>query len=198
MPTPAQGLPNPKPGLPTSHSLLATQQKKDGWWTVPPCLEVLEQRKYLPPKDFHGNHNCWEVRKEEMIALAMALQSCAVQLGMSPGVLCGVVQELCQCLAPLLEGDSLLNLEMLDIVKKDPMAPAPASAPASPTPESKEEEQILQVPEEPCASEPEEAAQSVERLKLVWGRFPSIPPGFSHLHVNQTHAGLARGIPLGA
>ena len=30
------------------------------------------------------------------------------------------------------------------------------------------------------------------------GRFPSVPPGFAHSHVNQTHTGLARGIPLGA
>ena len=67
----------------------------------------------FPPKDFHGTHNYQEVRKEEMIALAVALQSCVVQLGMPPGVLCGVVQELCQCLAPLLEGDGLPNLETL-------------------------------------------------------------------------------------
>ena len=64
---------------------------------------------------------------------------------------------------PLLEGDSLLNLEMLDVAEKNPMSPASAS----PTPEPREEEQItLQVPEEPCTSEPEEAAHSAGGLDL--------------------------------
>ena len=94
------------------------------------------------------------------------------------GVLCGVVQKLHQCLALFLEGDSLLNLKMLDVARKDPVAPAPASAPASSTPEPKEEEHItIWVPEEPRHSEPEEAAHLAGRLDLVWGRFPSIPPG---------------------
>ena len=169
-----------------------TAQQKDGWWTAPPCLEVLGLMKYLPPKDFHGTHNYQEVRKEETIALAMALQRCAVQLGMPPGVLCGVVQQLCQCLAPLLEGGDLFNLEMLDIAKKYPVAPAPASASASPTPEPKEEEQItLQVPEEPCVSEPGKAANLAGELDLILGRFQSVPLGFACSHVNQTHTGLA-------
>ena len=109
-------------------------------------------------------------------------------------VLCGAVQDLCQCLAPILEGGGLLNLEMLDIAEKDPPA-----ASASPTQKPKEEEQItLQVPKELCTSEPEEAAHSAGGLDLVQGGFPSVPPGFACLHVNQTHTGLARGIPLGA
>ena len=83
-------------------------------------------------------------------------------------------------------------------MEKDPMAPAPASAPSSPTPDPEEEEQVMQVPEGSCTSEPEEAAHSEGRLGLVWGRYPAIPPGFACLQVNQTHAGLARHIPLGA
>ena len=88
------------------------------------------------------------------------------------GVLCGVMQELCQCLSPLLEGDGYLSLEMLDVAEEDPMAPAPASAPASPTPEPEEEEQVLQVPEEPCISESEEASHLERRLDLILGRVP--------------------------
>ena len=84
-----------------------------------------------------------------MITLAVALQSCAVQLGMPLGVLCGVVQGLHQCPAPLLEGDYLLNLEMLVVAEKESMAPAPAS----PTPEPKEDQITLQVPEELCTSQ---------------------------------------------
>ena len=38
----------------TAFWLPTAQQKKDGWWTAPPCLEVSGQRTYLPPKDFHG------------------------------------------------------------------------------------------------------------------------------------------------
>ena len=77
---------------------------------------------------------------------------------------------------PLLEGGGPLNLEMLDIAKKDPIAPAPASA--SPTPEPKEEEEItLQVPRNPCASEPEEAAYLAGGLDFICVKFPSVPLG---------------------
>ena len=62
-----------------------------------------------------------------------------------------MVQVLHQCLAPLLEGDGLLSLEMLDVAEKKPMAPASAAAPVSPTPDPEEEEQILLVPKEPCS-----------------------------------------------
>ena len=113
------------------------------------------------------------------------------------GVLFGVVQELCQCLVPLLKVGNLLNHEMLHIAKRDPVAPTPTSA--SPSPEPKEEKQsALQVPKEPCTSEPEEAAHLVGGLDLVWRRFPSVPLGFDYSHANQTHTGLARFLPLEA
>ena len=53
-------------------------------------------------------------------------------------------------------------------------------------------------PREPCTSEPEEAAHLAGGLDYVWERFLSVPLGFAQLHTNQTHAGLARGIPQGA
>ena len=84
------------------------------------------------------------------------------------GVLCGVVQELHQCLAPLIEEGCLLKLEMLDVVEKDPVAPSPASAPSSPAPDL-EEEQVIWTPEESCALKPEEAACLEGELTLVWG-----------------------------
>ena len=92
-----------------------------------------------------------------------------------------MVQELHQCLAPLIEEDGLLNLEMLDVSEKDPVAPAPASAPSFPTPDPEEEEQVIQISKESCTSEPEEAAHSEGGLSLIWGRYPAIPPGFAHL-----------------
>ena len=166
--------------------------------TAPPCLEVLGLRKYHPQKDLQGSCNYQEVQKEDTIALAVALQSCAVQSGTSPGVLCGVVQELHQCLAPLIEEDSLPNLEILDVAEKDPMGPAAASAPSSPTPDPEEEEWVILIPEEYCTLEQEEAAHLEGGLNLVWGRYSARPLGFAHSQVNQTHVGLARGIPLGA
>ena len=54
---------------------------------LPPCLGILEQKDYLPPKDFHGTSDYWEVRKEEMITLAMAPQRCMVQSEILQGVL---------------------------------------------------------------------------------------------------------------
>ena len=126
----------------------------------------------------------------------MALQSCAVQSGMPPGVLCGVVQELYQCLAPLIEDDGLLNLEMLDVVEKNPVTPAPTSALSSPTPDP-EEEQVILIPKESCTSEPVEAAHSEGGLDLIQGRSPTRPLEFACLQVNQAHAGLVSGIPLG-
>ena len=101
-----------------------------------------------------------------MVALVKALQSCAVQSGMPLGVLCGAEQELHKCLAPLIE-DSLLKLERLDVVEKDPMAPAPTSAPSFPMPDLEEEEQIVQIPEESCASEPEQAIHLEGGLDFV-------------------------------
>ena len=61
---------------------------------------------------------------------------------------------------PLIEEDSLLKLEMLDVAENDTMAPAPTSAPSSSTPDLEEEEHVVQMPEESCASELEEATHS--------------------------------------
>ena len=127
----------------------------------------------------------------------MALQSCTVQLGMPLRVLCGAVQEVHQYLAPLIEEDYLLKLELLDVVEKDPVAPTSASTPSSPIPDP-EEEQIIPKPEESCTSEPEEAACLKGELIVLWGPYPAGLLGFACSPVNQTCAHLGRGIPLGA
>ena len=41
----------------TAFQIPTTQLEMDGWWITPPCLEVLWQKKYLPPKDFQGRHD---------------------------------------------------------------------------------------------------------------------------------------------
>ena len=56
---------------------------------------------------------------------------------------------------------------MLDVADRGLVAPIPASTPDSPTPEPEEEEQILQVPKEPCTSESEKAAHLMGRLGLI-------------------------------
>ena len=80
---------------------------------------------------------------------------------------------------PLIEEDSLLKLEMLDVAEKDPVAPAPTSAPSSPSPDPEEEEQGVQIPEEYCASELEEATHSEGGLDLVWVIYLARPLGFA-------------------
>ena len=96
---------------------------------------------------------------------------------MPPGVLCGALQELCRCLTPLLERGDLIDLEMLEMVRKDPVTPSPAERALSPRP--RVEEPIgVPTPNEPPTSEPEEAAQSAE-LALVLRERPLAPPGFT-------------------
>ena len=40
---------------------------------------------------------------------------------MPPGVLCRVVQELCECLTSVIQSGDLLDLEMLGVAEKDLM-----------------------------------------------------------------------------
>ena len=92
-----------------------------------------------------------------------------------------MVQELCHCLALLIEEDGLLKLEMLDVAEKDPLAPTPASDPSSPTPDPEEVEQVVPIPKESFTSGPEEAAHLEGGLDLIWGRYPARPLGSAHL-----------------
>ena len=92
----------------------------------------------------------------------------------------GVLQMSC----PLIEEDGLLTLEMLDAVEKEAMAPTPGSAPYYPAPDPEEEKQVALIPEESCASSPEQAAHSEGGLGLIQGRYPAIPHGFAHLQAN--------------
>ena len=62
----------------------AAQLEKDGWWAAVPCLGVLGQKDYLPLKEFQGMQNYQVVWHEEMVALVMALQRCAIHSGMPP------------------------------------------------------------------------------------------------------------------
>ena len=75
-------------GPPAKHMafrLPTTQLEKDGWWSTLPYLGMLGWRDYLPPKDFQGVWDYRVVWFEEMVALAMALQRCAIHSGMPQG-----------------------------------------------------------------------------------------------------------------
>ena len=74
-----------------------------------------------------------------MVALAMVLQRCTICSVMPLGVLCGVVQELHKFLTPLIESGDQFYLEMLDMVKRDPVVPASAQRASSPTPRAEEQ-----------------------------------------------------------
>ena len=79
---------------------------------------------------------------------------------MAPEVLCRAVQELCRCLVCLVQKGNLVDLPMLDVVKKDAVVP-PFPAEGVSSPEPRAEEPIgLPDPDKPPTSEPEEAVHS--------------------------------------
>ena len=65
--------------------LLSFQLEKGGWWSVPPCLGVLRRKDNLPLKEFQGVQDYWVAQREEMVALAMALERCTVWSRMPQG-----------------------------------------------------------------------------------------------------------------
>ena len=63
------------------------------------------------------------VQAKVTVALAKALKRFTVHSRMPLGVLYRAVQELHECLASVIQSSNLLDLEMLDVAEKDPMAP---------------------------------------------------------------------------
>ena len=152
----------------------ATQLEKSSWWTTPLYLGVLGLKDFLPLTEVQGIQDIQMVRQEEMVALALALQRFSIHSGMPSWMLYRAVQELCRCLAPLLERGNLLDLSMQDVVEKDLVTlPFPSERASSP---SEEEPIDLPASDEQPASEPEESAPSGE-LALVQGRLPLAPLG---------------------
>ena len=98
---------------------------------------------------------------------------------MPPGMLCGAVQELHRCLAPL---GNLLDITILDVMEKDPLTPSIPTERVSSLelkPEPPEEEPIsLLVPNIQEAVEPEGAACPGE-LALMQRSLPLAPPEFT-------------------
>ena len=65
----------------------------------------------LPGSNREERIPCLKVQREETVALAIVFQRCAIWAGASPNVFCGVVQELHECLVPMVEEDDLFNIE---------------------------------------------------------------------------------------
>ena len=120
----------------------------------------------------------WEVWREETVALAIVFQRCAIHAGASPDVFCGAVQELYDCLIPMVEEGDLFNMEkeMWEGVRKDPVAPTSLKRAPSLTPRVEEPTRTTE-PNPPPTSKLE-GAMSPEDLALVQRRCPLPPPGF--------------------
>ena len=111
----------------------AAQDEWDGMWTAPPILEVLGQMDYLPPVDFKGMRDYWEVWIEETVALAKAVERCTICSGMPPWELCGAIQELCKYLTPMVKRGDQFDLQMLNVAEKEPETPTSPERNLSPT-----------------------------------------------------------------
>ena len=112
-----------------------------------------------------------------MVALAMALQRSTVHSGMLLGMLYRAVQELCRCLVSVIRSGDLVNLEMLDVAKRDPVAPTSKGRALSLMP-MVEPPVGGTTPSELTASEPEEATPPEELAQVPRPR-PLAPHGFT-------------------
>ena len=96
----------------------------------------------------------------------------------APGVICRAVQKLHRCLTLLVQQYNLLDLEMLDMARKDPMASPVPTVLASSLGPRVEEPIGIPNPDKPPALEPKKAVHS-EELTLMQRRRPLVPPGFT-------------------
>ena len=96
---------------PVAFHLPATQKEVYGAWTTPLCLSVLRRKEYLGSKDPQMTQDYWVVLREETIILAIILQQCTIHARAPPDVFCGAVQQLHECLAPVIEESNLFNME---------------------------------------------------------------------------------------
>ena len=178
-------------GWPTSKLLPSAYQphcERDGSWTTPPCLGVLGCRDYLPLKDFQRTQNHQVVQCKEMVALAMALQRCAVYFGMSLGMLCRVIQVLCGCPISIIGSGYLIDFEMLDVARMDPLSPtSERSAPLLASGANH-----WSACSEPTASEPEQAA-TLEVLALVPRQRPLVVPFCGQMSLAHSHCSRQTG-----
>ena len=102
------------------------------------------------------------------------------------GVLCRAGQELCRCLTFLVEQGVLLDLKMMDMARKDPMAPPVPTEGASSSKPRVEEPISLPASDKLPPLEPKEGAHS-DKLALVQRRRPPAPHGFTLSWVDESN-----------
>ena len=89
----------------------ATQKEVQDTWLTPHCLSELKKKEYLGLKDPQLTSNYQEVWKEETVVLAIILQQCTIWARAPPDMFSGVVQELHEHLALVVEEGDWLNME---------------------------------------------------------------------------------------
>ena len=69
-----------------------------------------------------------EVWREESVMLAIVLQWCTILPRAPSDIFCGAVQELHECLAPVVEKGNLFNMEkeIWEGIRKDPVTATPS------------------------------------------------------------------------
>ena len=105
--------PDQKYGSPASWGLPPAIHPKEvhSTWITPSCLAALGRKEYLGPIDPRITRDYQEVQRAEMVVLAIVLHRCAIHTRASPDVFCGAVQELHDCLVPIVEKGNLFNME---------------------------------------------------------------------------------------
>ena len=192
--------PDPRVGQQASCCLQATSHTTWKRWFVD--CPTLPRGAWMQGLPSEGLRDHWVIWHEEKVALAMALQRCTVHSKMPPGMLCRAVQELHRYLTSVIESCDLVNLKMLDVARRDPMAPTSKGSTPLLTPTA-EPPVGVPIPSEPTASEPGEAA-TPEELTLVPRWRPLAPPGFSLSWVDESGSPLPQqadwpmSVPLGA
>ena len=153
----------------------AAQLEKDGWWATPPCCGVQGERTIFP---WRSSRELWIIKwcsMKKVWCWPWPSRGVPSILECSRGVLSNSTRAP-NMPHPLLERGDLLDLNILDALRKDPMTPAPAERASSLRPRA---EEPISVPatSKPTALEPEEAAQQ-EQFALVLRRRPLNLPVF--------------------
>ena len=174
----SKGWPTSKP-LPSGCQLHNLRKTAHGLpHPVPECSD------YLPPKDFKGT--------QRLLRGVAQRNSCT---GHGPPEVCCLFQNAIgdalqsstrapQVPYPMIESDNKVDLEMLDVARRDPMAPASKRRATLPTPRV---EPLISglTPSNPPTLEPEKAAPP-EELTLEARQRPLPPPGFTLLCVHES------------
>ena len=178
-------IPKLKYGLPGSCGLPPTSHPEGSAWHLdhPTLPGSARKKRIFCASRLRVTQNYQEVQREEMVALAIVLQMCAICAGASPNVFCRVVQEFHDCLVPMVEEGNSFNMEneIWEGVRKDPMATTPSKRFPALMPKV-EEPTGATAPNPPPASE-QEGAVSPEDLALLLRWWPP-PPRFSPLGSN--------------